>query len=274
MGVHPQGKAMRVVTRTRTAAAAVCAAVVVAVTGAGSAETLVERGAYLVTTIAACGNCHTPRDASGKPMTNMTLAGGFEFDDGPIGHVVVSNITPDPETGIGKWAFNANTNPNVNSPHYLQASLAINGQGANQNSILLVSTGSFFTSSATGTVVGSGPVRGSYFAPGASGPLRTASAASTVPDGLNNNLFGSNRITGFVLDQNSYSATDNPVQQLAASTPLGGSTTNYAFNQPAVASSVPSTIAGSVGRPRRCRGRLVGPCILISLAGAWAPLMR
>ena len=35
---------MRVVTRTRTAAAAVCAAVVVAVTGAGSAETLVERG--------------------------------------------------------------------------------------------------------------------------------------------------------------------------------------------------------------------------------------
>jgi hypothetical protein len=95
---------MRVVTRTRAAAAAVCAAVVVAVTGgAGSAETLVERSAYLVTTVAACGNCHTPRDASGKPMANMTLAGGFEFDDGPIGHVVVSNITPDPETGIGKW---------------------------------------------------------------------------------------------------------------------------------------------------------------------------
>ena len=88
---------MRVVTRTRAAAAAVCAAVVVAVTrGAGSAETLVERGAYLVTTVAACGNCHTPRDASGEPMANMTLAGGFEFDDGPIGHVVVPNITPDP----------------------------------------------------------------------------------------------------------------------------------------------------------------------------------
>ena len=95
---------MRVVTRTRTAAAAACAVVVVAVTdGAGSAETLVERGAYLVTTVAACGNCHTPRDASGKPMAKMTLAGGFEFDDSPIGHVVVPNITPDPETGIGKW---------------------------------------------------------------------------------------------------------------------------------------------------------------------------
>jgi hypothetical protein len=36
-------------------------------------------------------------------MVNMTLAGGFEFDDSPIGHVVVPNITPDPETGIGKW---------------------------------------------------------------------------------------------------------------------------------------------------------------------------
>ena len=59
---------MRVVTRTRIAAAAVCAAVVAGVIGAaGSAETLVERGAYLVTTVAACGNCHTPRDAAGKP---------------------------------------------------------------------------------------------------------------------------------------------------------------------------------------------------------------
>jgi hypothetical protein len=41
--------------------------------------------AYLVTTVAACGNCHTPRDAAGKPMANMALAGGFEFDDGPNG---------------------------------------------------------------------------------------------------------------------------------------------------------------------------------------------
>ncbi len=89
---------MRVVTRTR--AAAVCGAVLIAVTGGAG---LAERGAYLVTTVGACGNCHTPRDAAGKPMADMELAGGFEFDDGPIGHVVVRNITPDPETGIGKW---------------------------------------------------------------------------------------------------------------------------------------------------------------------------
>jgi len=33
-----------------------------------AAETPVERGRYLVTTIGACGNCHTPRDAAGKPV--------------------------------------------------------------------------------------------------------------------------------------------------------------------------------------------------------------
>jgi hypothetical protein len=41
MRVHQQGEAMRAVTTTRTAVAAVCAAMAVAVTGgAGSAETL------------------------------------------------------------------------------------------------------------------------------------------------------------------------------------------------------------------------------------------
>jgi mono/diheme cytochrome c family protein len=69
----------------------------------GSTETLVQRGAYLVNTIAACGRCHTPRDAQGNPIAAMELAGGFEFDDGVIGHVVGPNITPDRDTGIGKW---------------------------------------------------------------------------------------------------------------------------------------------------------------------------
>jgi mono/diheme cytochrome c family protein len=70
----------------------------------GSTETLVQRGAYLVNTIAACGRCHTPRDAKGNPIAAMELAGGFEFDDGVIGHVVGPNITPDRETGIGRWS--------------------------------------------------------------------------------------------------------------------------------------------------------------------------
>jgi mono/diheme cytochrome c family protein len=65
---------------------------------------LLQRGAYLVNTMAACGRCHTPRDAHGNPIAAMDLAGGFEFDDGVIGHVVGPNITPGRETGIGKWS--------------------------------------------------------------------------------------------------------------------------------------------------------------------------
>jgi mono/diheme cytochrome c family protein len=68
------------------------------------AETPVQRGAYLATTIGACGNCHTPRDAEGKVIPGMALAGGFAFDDPEIGHVSPPNITPDRETGIGTWS--------------------------------------------------------------------------------------------------------------------------------------------------------------------------
>ena len=68
-----------------------------------SAETPVERGRYLVTTIGGCGNCHTPRDSTGKPIAGRELAGGFEFDDPGVGHIVGTNITPDPETDIGNW---------------------------------------------------------------------------------------------------------------------------------------------------------------------------
>jgi len=67
------------------------------------AETYRERGAYLVTTLGACGNCHTPHDAQNRPISGMALAGGREFDL-PIGHVVGPNITPDKQTGIGAWS--------------------------------------------------------------------------------------------------------------------------------------------------------------------------
>lgn len=89
---------------TLVAAVAICAAALVAAAGSAiAAETLIERGAYLVSTIGACGNCHTPRDKAGRVMPGMALAGGFEFDEAGIGHVVGPNITSDPETGIGKW---------------------------------------------------------------------------------------------------------------------------------------------------------------------------
>src|SRR6266571_3207592 len=71
---------------------------------ARAAETPFELGSYLVNVMGACGRCHTPRDVQGKPIAAMALAGGFEFDDGGIGHVVAPNITPDRATGIGNWS--------------------------------------------------------------------------------------------------------------------------------------------------------------------------
>jgi hypothetical protein len=89
-------------------------------------------------------------------------------------------------------------------------------------------------------VVGSGPVRGSTLANGASRPVRLGASSATVPDGNNNNLFGGNTITGFVLDQNNYDTNLNFNQQLASAVPLGQPATNYAFNNPAVAAGTPA----------------------------------
>jgi len=57
------------------------------------------RGAYLVTALGHCGECHTPRNLLGAPRMDMALSGTTQ---GPGGGIV-PNITPDPETGIGKW---------------------------------------------------------------------------------------------------------------------------------------------------------------------------
>jgi mono/diheme cytochrome c family protein len=66
------------------------------------AETPLERGAYLVKTIGACGNCHTPKGPGGVPVADKEMAGGFKFDEKPF-TAYAPNITMDPETGIGKW---------------------------------------------------------------------------------------------------------------------------------------------------------------------------
>jgi mono/diheme cytochrome c family protein len=71
--------------------------------GSARAETLLERGTYLVQGIAACGDCHTPRDASGHHVASMEMAGGYEMNLMPLGRPVVPNITPDQESGIGNW---------------------------------------------------------------------------------------------------------------------------------------------------------------------------
>jgi mono/diheme cytochrome c family protein len=51
--------------------------------------------------IVACGNCHTPQGPQG-PMKGMELAGGLPFVEAPF-TAYASNITPDKDTGIGRW---------------------------------------------------------------------------------------------------------------------------------------------------------------------------
>jgi mono/diheme cytochrome c family protein len=74
-----------------------------AVTQAGAqAPGSIERGRYLMQTVVACGNCHFQRGPKGEPLPDKGLSGGMLFDEPPF-KARASNITPDPETGIGRW---------------------------------------------------------------------------------------------------------------------------------------------------------------------------
>jgi mono/diheme cytochrome c family protein len=57
-------------------------------------------GEYLVKS-ADCGGCHTPAER-GQPVAGKEYAGGEKFES-PFGTVYSANITPDLDTGIGKW---------------------------------------------------------------------------------------------------------------------------------------------------------------------------
>ena len=81
---------------------------------AAAQDHLLERGRYLVETVAFCGVCHNSRGPNGQMIPGMELAGGrvmplnemrTVLSNIPPGDIraVVPNITPDPETGIGRW---------------------------------------------------------------------------------------------------------------------------------------------------------------------------
>jgi mono/diheme cytochrome c family protein len=82
------------------------------------AETLVERGEYLAH-IMDCGGCHHTGAFTPQPNLETPLAGsdiGFEMPG--MGVFYPPNLTPDEETGLGKWtdeqiiaAFTAGVRP-------------------------------------------------------------------------------------------------------------------------------------------------------------------
>ena len=83
--------------------AAALAALTMSATAA-SAETPVERGEYLAH-IMDCGGCHHTGAFTPQPNLETPLAGsdiGFEMPG--MGVFYPPNLTPDDETGLGKWS--------------------------------------------------------------------------------------------------------------------------------------------------------------------------
>jgi mono/diheme cytochrome c family protein len=75
----------------------------VALGGVAHAEAPVERGRYLVT-ITGCNDCHTPGGMLGQPDGKRRLAGSdVGFGDPASGVWIGGNLTPDKETGLGRF---------------------------------------------------------------------------------------------------------------------------------------------------------------------------
>jgi hypothetical protein len=174
-----------------------------------------------------------PDAALNSPVPYTTNSFGGQIAN-PFVSPLVIVAAPNQQFGAG----NAITDPNGNTirPKYAQVSFGVNGSGPSQSSLLIVNTGNFFTTGDTGKVAAGGAVRGSFQPDGnRANQVLIASGNSTVPDGAGNNLFGGNNLTGFVLDQNGIDpATESVRQQLATAAQFNGTTTNYAYNHPAV----------------------------------------
>ena len=67
----------------------------------------IERGRYIYEDVAHCDGCHSPRDWTKlmAPAIAETRGSGLEFPPelGFPGKIVAPNLTPDPETGLGRW---------------------------------------------------------------------------------------------------------------------------------------------------------------------------
>ena len=117
----------------------------------------------------------------------------------------------------------------------MQSSLAINGQGANQQAVLITAIGSVLPNAGQPAI--SGAVRGSSQLSAASTPVRIGSNLASVPDGNGNSLYGSSAISGFVLDQTQSS--------MASEVPLNAAATNYGFTHPATPTNLPAGVGAS-----------------------------
>ncbi|HEX2553494.1 MAG TPA: cytochrome c [Microvirga sp.] len=83
---------------------AALALILLAAAAPAAAQERLKRGAYLAT-IMDCAGCHTPGVFLGKADPQREFAGsevGFQIPG--LGIFYPPNLTPDPETGLGRWS--------------------------------------------------------------------------------------------------------------------------------------------------------------------------
>lgn len=68
-----------------------------------SRDARIERGRYL-TLMGGCNDCHTPGTFYGNADYDRTLSGSEVGWVGPWGVTFPRNLTPDAETGLGRWS--------------------------------------------------------------------------------------------------------------------------------------------------------------------------
>jgi trimeric autotransporter adhesin len=144
----------------------------------------------------------------------------------------------------------------------LQASLAINGTGAAQQSVILVFVGNVFGSPATLN----GVMHGSYLGNAAGQPIRINSYLATPTDGSGNAFYGGNAISGFVLAPGAGAAN-------AVETNTANQTTvaNYQFAQPATPTTVPPGVATGAQSTRTITGWFGGIMTKEAIGGSGTP---
>lgn len=137
----------------------------------------------------------------------------------------------------------------------LLASVAINGQGANQQSAIAVTAGTIGTLQSSGQPIFTGQMVGSSMQSANGTPTTLSSGVSSAVDANGNSFYGSNSISGFTLTSTGYgtASTGNvgsPTGSTATATSLSGATTAYGFDQPAIAANVPTQNGAEVGTNR------------------------
>jgi hypothetical protein len=75
---------------------------------APSSPEVIEKGKYLANHVFVCTGCHSEvqENLPGEPIVPETLGRGRDFGDHPDvfpGRIRARNLTPDPDTGLGKW---------------------------------------------------------------------------------------------------------------------------------------------------------------------------